>query len=87
MLVGGGSIFTFGPLEAGNIEALALGLVPIGLTPVAFFPPTPEQSMPSLSVIFQEPDVRQKRSLNYNINGKFYDINFPATQKLYCLDS
>ena len=53
---------------AGSFEALALGLVPAGLTPVAFFPPTENQTMPAFSVIFQEADERQARGMNFNGN-------------------
>ena len=64
----GGIPFASVPPAAGSLEALALGLVPAGLTPVAFFPPTENQTMPAFSVIFQEADERQARGMNFNGN-------------------
>ena len=43
ILVGGGSLLSPGGAAAGSPQALALALVPAGLTPVAFFPPNPNQ--------------------------------------------
>ena len=53
---------------AGSLEALALSLVPAGLTPVAFFPPTQNQTMSAFSVIFQEANERQARGMKFNGN-------------------
>ena len=67
--VGGGSVFSPGGAAVGTSEALALALVPAGLTPVAFFPPTPNQRMKATSVIFSEPFIqrRKDRSLKHDI--------------------
>ena len=54
ILVGGGSLLSPGGAAAGSPQALALALVPAGLTPVAFFPPNPNQKMKAVSVIFSE---------------------------------
>ena len=68
ILVAGGIPFASTTPAAGSLQALALGLVPAGLTPVAFFPPTQNQTMPAFSVIFQEADERQPRSMKYKGN-------------------
>ena len=50
-----------------SILATALTLVPLGLTPIAVFPPynTPRQ-IPAISVIFSEdPDIRYKLLLRH----------------------
>ena len=51
-----------------SILATALTLVPLGLTPIAVFPPynTPRQ-IPAISVIFSEdPDIRYELFLRYS---------------------
>ena len=65
-LVGGGSLFSAGGAQVGGVESLALGLVPAGLTPVAFFPSNPNQQMKAVSVIFREPSSQRRmmRTLN-----------------------
>ena len=68
ILVAGGIPFASTTPAAGSLQALALGLVPAGLTPVAFFPPTQNQTMPAFSVIFQEAEERQPRSMKYKGN-------------------
>ena len=62
--VGGGTVFSTSP-AAGSVQTFAAALVPAGLTPVAFFPPTPNQQLQALSVIFLESPVkkRKRRSL------------------------
>ena len=67
ILVGGGSLLSPGGAAAGSPQALALALVPAGLTPVAFFPPNPNQKMKAVSVIFSEPILqnRIKRGLRH----------------------
>ena len=61
--VGGGISLAPGASGVGGAaEALALGLVPAGLTPVAVFPPAPAQQLQALSVIFLEASpVKKKR--------------------------
>jgi len=66
--VAGGIPFASVTPAAGSLEAFALGLVPAGLTPVAFFPPTENQTMPAFSVIFQEANERQARGMIFNGN-------------------
>ena len=65
-IVGGGSLFSAGGAQLGGVESLALGLVPAGLTPVAFFPSNPNQQMKAVSVIFREPSSQRRmmRALN-----------------------
>ena len=65
-IVGGGSLFSAGGAQVRGVESLALGLVPAGLTPVAFFPSNPNQQMKAVSVIFREPssEGRMMRNLN-----------------------
>ena len=64
IIVGGGTAFSTTP-AAGSFQTFAAGLVPAGLTPVAFFPPAPNQQLQALSVIFLESPVkkRKRRSL------------------------
>ena len=59
-LVGGGTAFSSSP-AAGSIQAVAAGLVPAGLTPVAFFPPTNTQTLQALSVIFLEAPLKKRK--------------------------
>ena len=66
-MAGGIPFATITP-AAGSLEALALSLVPAGLTPVAFFPPTQNQTMSAFSVIFQEANERQARGMRFNGN-------------------
>ena len=64
LLVGGGTPFSPGTPPVGA-ESIAAGLVPQGLTPIAFFPATAIQTMPAVSVIFAESLLvgkRKKRS-------------------------
>ena len=72
ILVGGGSLFTSTlNVAATSVQAIAAGLVPAGLTPIAFFPPVATQQLPAISVIFLEATVgkRKKRSsMNGNLN-------------------
>ena len=66
--VGGGISLTPGATGAGGaVEALAIGLVPAGLTPVAVFPPAPAQQLQALSVIFLEaaPVKKKRRKKRY----------------------
>ena len=69
VLVGGGTAFS-STAPAGSIQAAAAGLVPAGLTPVAFFPPTANQQLQAISVIFLEAPVkkRKKRSNSRGIH-------------------
>ena len=67
-IVGGGSLFTSTSQITGTTQALALSLVPTGLTPVAFFPPTQNTGLQALSVIFLEAPLK-KRKKRYS-NGK-----------------
>ena len=60
ILVGGGSLLSPGGAAAGSPQALALALVPAGLTPVAFFPPNSNQKMKAVSVIFSEPILQNR---------------------------
>ena len=75
LLVGGGTPFTSASPLPG--QAIALGLVPVGGTPIAFFPPTAGQSVQAFSVIFQEAPVgkRKKRSEQYNAIKDHNDRN------------
>ena len=72
ILVGGGSVFSSVTPVAGSSQAIALGLVPSGLTPVAFFPPTPAQILPALSVIFQETVAVKRKKRNVQRRKKWY---------------
>ena len=68
IIVGGGISLTPGATGAGGaVEALAIGLVPAGLTPVAVFPPAPAQQLQALSVIFLEtaPVKKKRRKKRY----------------------
>ena len=56
--VGGG--IPFSP-TAGGGQVLAAGLVPAGLTPVAFFPPEPTQQLQAFSVIFLEAPLKKRK--------------------------
>ena len=60
-LVGGGSPISPGTPVPGTPQAIAVGLVPQGLSPVAFFPATAAQTMPAISVIFSESLLVGKR--------------------------
>ena len=71
-LVGAGIPLTSTNPVAGSLQAIALGLVPAGLTPVAFFPPTPNQTMQAFTVVFQEPVGRQSRLLHAGRKGFSY---------------
>ena len=65
--VGGGAIFSSATPVAGSVQALAAGLVPAGLTPVAFFAANPAvQQIPALSVIFLEATVGKRKKRNVN---------------------
>ena len=77
ILVGGGTLLSPGGAAAGSPQALALALVPAGLTPVAFFPPNPSQKMKAVSVIFSEPIL--KRRINRGLRHAKY--LFHATSK------
>ena len=63
--VGGGSLFSSASGTPGSIQAAAAALVPpgLGLTPVAYFPPTNSQTLKAISVIFLEAPTtgRKKR--------------------------
>ena len=78
-LVGGGSLFSASSTTTGSAQGIALGLVPVGLTPVAFFPPTATQTLQAISVIFREAPVqnRIKRSLKHEKGG--YHGNYKLT--------
>ena len=68
-LVGGGMLFS----SAGaQNQALALGLIPAGTSPVAVFPPTPAQSVEAFSVIFSESLTANRRGKRSDRTGKFY---------------
>ena len=72
-LVGGGAAFGSTIPTSGTIQAIAAGLVPTGLTPVAFFPPSPTQQLQALSVIFLEaPLKKRKKRFAKKGNSKFY---------------
>ena len=79
LLVGGGSIFSSGSSLAGSAQALAAGLVPAGLTPVAFFAPTATQQLPAISVIFLESPLsgkkRKKRSSKHWYSDNYDNYN------------
>ena len=67
---GGGAKPSAVGADAANpsILATALTLLPLGLTPIAVFPPynTPRK-IPAISVIFSEdPDIRYKLFLRYS---------------------
>ena len=53
-------------------QALALGLIPAGTSPVAVFPPTPAQSVEAFSVIFSESLTANRRGKRSDRTGKFY---------------
>ena len=71
-VVGGGALFGSTAQTSGAIQAIAAGLVPTGLTPVAFFAANPAvQQIPALSVIFLEATVGKRKKRNgRNDNGK-----------------
>ena len=69
-LVGGGAAFGSTTPTSGAIQAIAAGLVPTGLTPVAFFPPSPTQQLQALSVIFLEAPLK-KRKKRFAEKGSF----------------
>ena len=69
-LVGGGAAFGSTTPTSGAIQAIAAGLVPTGLTPVAFFPPSPTQQLQALSVIFLEAPLK-KRKKRFAKKGSF----------------
>ena len=69
-VVGGGAVFGSTAQASGAIQAIAAGLVPTGLTPVAFFPPSPTQQIPALSVIFLEAPLK-KRKKRFTHKGSF----------------
>ena len=73
-VVGGGAVFgstaQTSAAQTGAIQAVAAGLVPAGLTPVAFFPPSPTQQIPALSVIFLEAPLK-KRKKRFTHKGSF----------------
>ena len=69
-LVGGGAAFGSTIPTSGGIQAIAAGLVPTGLTPVAFFPPSPTQQLQALSVIFLEAPLK-KRKKRFAEKGSF----------------
>ena len=60
-VVGGGAVFGSTAQTSGAIQAIAAGLVPTGLTPVSFFPPSPTQRIPALSVIFLEAPLKKRK--------------------------
>ena len=62
-------MFSSGAQTAGTTQAIAAALVPGGLTPVAFFPPRPDQQMQAISVIFSEP-LLQRRKLRSVKQGR-----------------
>ena len=64
--MGGGSIFSTASQSPGSLQAIAAALVPsgLGLTPVAFFPPTAAQSLPAVSVIFLEAPLAGRKKRN-----------------------
>ena len=69
-LVGGGAAFGSTIPTSGAIQTIAAGLVPTGLTPVAFFPPSPTQQLQALSVIFLEAPLK-KRKKRFAKKGSF----------------
>ena len=76
--VGGGSVFSATAPAAGSVQAIAIGMVPAGLTPVAFFPPVPSQIMPAISVIFLEPVPKKRKKRTLNHRNKEYLHNYDA---------
>ena len=72
-LVGGGTLFTSSAGTPGSLQAAAAALVPsgLGLTPIAYFPPTASQSLPALSVIFREASSSGRRKKRYARKYKF----------------
>ena len=64
--MGGGSIFSTASQSPGSLQAIAAALVPsgLGLTPVAFFPPTAAQTLPAVSVIFLEAPLAGRKKRN-----------------------
>ena len=63
--MGGGTAFSQTP-AVGSLQTVAAGLVPAGLTPVAFFPPAPNQQLQALSVIFLEAPVKKRKKRSGN---------------------
>ena len=76
--VGGGSVFSATAPVAGSVQAIAIGMVPTGLTPVAFFPPVPSQIMPAISVIFLEPIPKKRKKRTLNPRNKEYLHHYDA---------
>ena len=82
--VGGGIQFPTTP--SVGPETIAAGLVPAGGVPVAFFPPSPTQSVQAFSVIFSESIVagrRRKRSVHRG-RGRMGSFGFPEVYGMCC---
>ena len=82
--VGGGIQFPTTP--SVGPETIAAGLVPSGGVPVAFFPPSPTQSVQAFSVIFSESIVagrRRKRSVHRG-RGRMGNFGFPEVYGMCC---
>ena len=82
--VGGGIQFPTTP--SVGPETIAAGLVPSGGIPVAFFPPSPTQSVQAFSVIFSESIVagrRRKRSVHRG-RGRMGSFGFPEVYGMCC---
>ena len=82
--VGGGIQFPTTP--SVGPETIAAGLVPSGGVPVAFFPPSPTQSVQAFSVIFSEGIVagrRRKRSVHRG-RGRMGSFGFPEVYGMCC---
>ena len=82
--VGGGIQFPTTP--SVGPETIAAGLVPSGGIPVAFFPPSPTQSVQAFSVIFSESIVagrRRKRSVHRG-RGRMGNFGFPEVYGMCC---
>ena len=81
-LVGGGMLFS----SAGaQNQALALGLIPAGTSPVAVFPPTPAQSVEAFSVIFSESLTANRRGKRSDRTGKFYKPGGKSFSLFQCM--
>ena len=66
-------------------QALALGLIPAGTSPVAVFPPTPAQSVEAFSVIFSESLTANRRGKRSDRTGKFYKPGGKSFSLFQCM--
>ena len=87
-LVGGGSAFASTTQSVSGVQAIAAGLVPAGLTPVAFFPPSPTQQLQALSVIFLETPIKKRKKRHSEaryVDDTYYHNALPHSSGVFYL--